>query len=101
MIEDRTIRTVTALAAEPARQRNGQAAKRLTVATAKCIVGCISCHKAIRVTGELSVQHTGCTFLPAIEQADKQPYRCTVNRVNGQLTALAATSIINSIKIVR
>ena len=91
--------TETEPVAEPARQRTGQTAGRLTVATDKCIAGCISRNKTIQITGGLSVQHTGCTFLPAIKQADKQPYRCTVNRANGQLTALAATSIINSIKM--
>ena len=99
MIENRTMRTETEPVAEPACQRNGQTAGQLTVATAGCIDGCISRYKTIRITGRLSVQHTGCTFLPAIGQADKQPCLCTANLTDGQLTALTATSIINLIKM--
>jgi hypothetical protein len=95
MIDNRTIRTMTEPVAKSAHWRNNQTDKRMAVATDKRTIGCMSRHKAGQPTNKLTGQYANCTFEQLIGQAYRQLYPCMFNRTNGQLTALAAISIIN------
>ncbi|GHU63629.1 hypothetical protein FACS1894123_06770 [Bacteroidia bacterium] len=95
MIESKTIRTKTEPIAKLAHWQNGQTAKRLAATTDKRTIGCMSRHTTIQATGELTVQQTGCVALQLTVLSDKQPVVCAGSQINGQLTALAAISIIN------
>jgi hypothetical protein len=95
MIESKTKQTMTEATIKLALWQNRQTDKRLTDATNIRTIGCMSRRKTVQATEELTVQRTDCVSAQSTEASDKQPVTYAGSQINGQLTALAAISIIN------
>jgi hypothetical protein len=95
MIESKTMRTMTEATIKLSLWQNRQTGKRLAATTDKRTIGCMSRHTTIQATDKLTVQQPDCVALQLTVLSDKLPIVCTDSHTNRQLTALAATSIIN------